>query len=260
MSDFERGQQVVELLKERSFASVRDLQELLGISAATARRDIDKLHDLGFARKVYGGISALEGPALRDRDSTRPYDENRDLAVDAKRAIAALAATLVRDGDSIIVHGGSTCFELGTLLATRNIRLYTNSMPLAAYVGEKGSCSLTVAGGDLYREPGIIQRQSTGNIFFASKCFFGAQGLSKDGLLESNPLIVQAMQELSEWSDEIIILADSRKFSLRARSVVVPLTRIGAIITDDGLTDTDAKYLEEAGITIHIAQATGPDV
>lgn len=257
MNDTERHRAIIDLLRETSFASVRDLQEHLGVSPATIRRDIDKLHELGRARKVYGGISASEA-ADSARLSARPYDENRDIAVEAKRAIAATAAELVRDGDSIIVHAGSTCYQLGILLARRNLRLWTNSMPLAAYIGEHGTCQLSLAGGELYREPGIIHDATADSPrFFASRFFLGTQGISGKGLLESHPLLVKVIGELAACADEIVLLADSRKFSIQPRNVALPLSRIGTIITDDGLTDAAAKMLEDAGVTIMIAKTGG---
>ena len=66
MNDTERHKAIIDLLRETPFASVRDLQEHLDVSPATIRRDIDKLHELGRARKVYGGISASEaGDSVR---------------------------------------------------------------------------------------------------------------------------------------------------------------------------------------------------
>ena len=252
MNDLVRQRQIIELLRDRPFASVRELQERLGVSAATVRRDIDKIDLSGGARKVYGGVSALDGSAQAPAFA-RPYDENRDLAVDAKRQIADLAATLVVDGDTVIVNGGSTCYHLGVKLADRNIRLFTSSMPLAAYLGEHGKCSLTIAGGELHREPGVIYSPSQPANFFASKLFVGAQGVSADGLLESHPLMVRAIQELSHNVDQVIVLADSRKFSIHARHVALPLSRVGMLITDDGLSDQHAKMLEAAGIALRIA-------
>ncbi len=252
MNDTERHKAIVDLLRETPFVSVRDLQEHLSVSPATIRRDIDKLHELGRARKVYGGISANE--TVSARLSARPYDENRDIAVEAKRAIAAKAAGLVRDGDSIIVHAGSTCYHLGILLARRNLRIWTNSMPLCAYLGEHGSCQLSIAGGDLHREPGIMYDPAAGSPgFFASRFFLGTQGISAKGLLESHPLLVRVIGELAACADEIVVLADSRKFSIQPRNVALPLSRVGTVITDDGLTDTAAKFLGDAGVTIMIA-------
>jgi DeoR family transcriptional regulator, ulaG and ulaABCDEF operon transcriptional repressor len=250
--DLVRQQQIVELLRDRPFASVRELQEWLGVSAATVRRDIDKIDESGAARKVYGGISALDG-ALQATGFARPYDENRDLAVEAKRQIADLASTLVADGDTVIVNGGSTCFHLGVKLADRTIRLFTNSMPLAAYLGEHGKCSLAIAGGDLHREPRVIFSPAQPIPFYASKYFVGAQGISTEGLLESHPLMVRSIQELSLRADQIVVLVDSRKFSIHARNVTMPLSRVGILVTDDGLSDADAKMLENTGVSVRIA-------
>jgi len=131
-------------------------------------------------------------------------------------------------------------------------------MPLAAHLGEHGTCQLSVAGGALYREPGIIHDTTTGSpSFFASRFFVGTQGINSKGLLESHPLLVKVIGELSACSDEIVLLADSRKFSIQPRNVALPLSRVGAIITDDGLTDANAKMLEDAGITITIATIGG---
>lgn len=256
LNDLVRQRQIIELLRDRPFASVRELQERLGVSAATVRRDIDKIDESGGARKVYGGVSALDG-AAQATAFARPYDENRDLAVDAKRQIAELAATMVADGDAVIVNGGSTCFHLGVKLADRNIRLFTNSMPLASYLGDHGKCSLTIAGGDLHREPRVIYSPAQPVSFYASKYFLGAQGISADGLLESHPLMVHSIQELSHNVDQIVVLADSRKFSIHARNVALPLGRVGTLITDEGISDQHARMLENAGVTLRIASGGG---
>ena len=76
-----------------------------------------------------------------------------------------------------------------------------------------------------------------------------------DGLLESHPLMVRSIQELSRNTDQIVVLADSRKFSIHARNVSLPLTRIGTVITDDGLTEPAARMLENAGVVVRIASA-----
>jgi DeoR family transcriptional regulator, ulaG and ulaABCDEF operon transcriptional repressor len=256
MVEIDRHRAIVDLLVERPFATVRDLQEAFGVSPATIRRDIDKLHRLGKVRKVFGGIasppSGSDGPRI-----ARPYSENRDIAVAQKRAIAEKALSRVCDGDSLIIHGGSTCYNLGVLLANRSVRIFTNSMPLAAYLGENGVCQLVVAGGDVYREPRLIYDTRSRPVFYASKLFVGAQGLSADGILESHPLTVRTIRDLVECADEVILLADSRKFSIRPRHVALPLSRVSRIITDDGLTGEDAAMLREAGVDVEIAEAAG---
>jgi DeoR family ulaG and ulaABCDEF operon transcriptional repressor len=252
LSDSDRRRQILEYLRDSPFASARDLAERLDVSVATVRRDIDKLDEQGLARKVYGGISAIDGAAAHGVFA-RTYTERSDLAVAAKNAIAAEAALMVQDGDAVIVHGGSTCFRLGERLAARNIRLCTNSMPLAAMLGEIGSCALTVVGGELHREPRILHGPTGGTPFFASKFFLSAQGVSERGLLESHPLLVDAISRFAECSDRIIALIDSSKFTTGARKLALPWSRIDTIITDDGLAAEHRAMLEAKGVEIRIA-------
>ncbi|MFZ5710976.1 MAG: DeoR/GlpR family DNA-binding transcription regulator [Pseudomonadota bacterium] len=254
MSENDRHTLILQVLRTRPFATVRDLQDILQASPATIRRDIAKLHGAGQVRKVFGGIAAREH-VPPERLSARPFGENRMLAVAAKRAIAAEAEKLVSDGDSIIIHGGSTCQLFAERLARRNVRIFTNSMPLAAMLSQHGSCHLTLSGGDLYREPGILFPASGAMPeFYASKFFIGAQAFGPAGSMESNPLIVREAERLLARADEVVVLADSSKFKLRARYGLVGLSRIGIVITDDGIAPEALRMLDEAGIPVIVAQ------
>lgn len=255
MNEFERHERILAMLGERPFSSVRDLQAAIGVSGATIRRDIDRLDGLGRARKVYGGVAALE--TISQRHSTAlPFVENRDIAVIQKQAIARRAAELVRDGSLIIVHGGSTCFHFGVEIAHRSVRVFTNSHPLASYLGEKGTCQLTVGGGDLHREPGIFyDAGGAGYTFYASQFFVGGLGVGPGGILEQHPLLVRFTNEMSQLSNEVIVLVDSRKFDARPPTVALPLTRVSRLVTDDGLSEEHAKMLEDHGVDFIIATA-----
>lgn len=255
MKEQDRLDEICDFVREHAFASVRDLESHLGVSKATIRRDIDKLNDLGRLRKVYGGVSAAS-----DTDhklSAASYYENADIAVNAKNAIARAATALVRDGDRIIINGGSTCFAFGTQIAQRPLNVFTNSMPLAAYLGESGSCALHVAGGELHRESRVLFNPNEDEVtpFYASRLFTGVQGLSAEGTLESHPMLVRIARQLASWSDELVLLADSRKFDIRPRHAVLPLHRIHTVVTDSGLRDQDAAMLEREGVKLIVTDA-----
>lgn len=255
MSQNDRKRAILDFLKDRPFATVHELTLLLDTSPATVRRDIAKLHDHGSVRKVFGGIAAVEGYGALERTAARPFDENRMIAVEAKAAIAGAAQDLARDGDAIMIHGGSTCFLFAQGLARRNLRVYTNSMPIAATLAAEGICHLTVSGGDLYREPGILYAPNAAPPeFYASKFFLGAQAIDSSGLMESSPLIAREIERLVPRTDEIVVLADSRKFSVRTRHHVLSLSRIGTLVTDTGITDADHAMLVEAGIRVIVAE------
>jgi DeoR family ulaG and ulaABCDEF operon transcriptional repressor len=255
MGQNERWRAILAFLQDRPFATVHELTELLDTSPATVRRDIAKLHDTGSVRKVFGGIAAIEGYGPNERIGARPFAENKMIAVAAKAAIASAAQHLVRDGDSVIIHGGSTCYLFAQHLARRNLRIYTNSMPLAATLAAEGICHLTVSGGDLYREPGILYTPNAGPPeFYASRFFLGAQAIDQHGLMESSPLIAREIERLLPRTDEVVVLADSRKFSVRTRHHVLGLSRIATLVTDDGITEADHAMLVDAGVTVIIAQ------
>ncbi|WP_207209829.1 DeoR/GlpR family DNA-binding transcription regulator [Tropicimonas sp. IMCC6043] len=257
--DLHRQEGILNLLAQRPFLTVRELQAEMGVSAATIRREIDKLHAKGSIKKVHGGIARLGNSGMYQRAVARPFVENLDLHVAEKTAISREAGKLVRDGSIILVHGGSTCFHFGRHVARRNIRILTNSMPLAAYLSENGTCQLTVGGGDLHREPGILfDPQVRQRNLFASQFFVGALRVSERGLLEANPLLVQHTREMAAVATEVIVLVDSHKFEDLHPKVALTFDKVDRLITDDGLADRDAKMLEDAGVDVIVAE-TGRD-
>lgn len=257
MNENDRLDRIVAILDERQFTSVKDLMEQLEVSPATIRRDIAKLHNLGRVRKVFGGI-ALSTESISQRLAARPFTASRGLHIERKEAIAIEAEKLCNDGDRIIVNGGSTCFQFARRLGYKNLSILTNSMPLISELYEKGTCNLVISGGDVHREPGIVFSSNSRDYnFYASKFFLSAQGVSAAGLHESHPLLVRAIQCFQELADEVVVLVDSSKFSIRARHIAMPLARVSTLITDDGLLEVDRHILEDAGITVKIAHGNG---
>lgn len=259
MNESERWEKIVGILNKRQFAAVKDLTEILGASPATIRRDIAKLHETGEVRKVFGGI-ALANDAGPEHTPAKPFEANRLIHIDQKEAIAAEAEKLCKDGDSIIVLGGTSCFLFAQRLAKRSVKICTNSMPLAASLFEQGACYLTVAGGELHREPGILYSPGGPELnFYASRLFIGAQGINGGGLLESHPGVVKAVDNLQKHADEVVVLADSSKFSIKARHISLPLSRISTLITDEGISSEDFTMLKSAGVDVVIASTPKQD-
>ena len=84
--------------------------------------------------------------------------------------------------------------------------------------------------------------------------FMGAQGLGPLGLMEHDPLLIQAEQKLIDQADELVVLADSSKFRQRSSLILCGLARISTVISDDGIDEREAKMLESAGVTLIIAR------
>ena len=75
MNELEREQTIKDYLEEHTFASVKDLSQILDASDATIRRDISKLDEKGLVLKVFGGVA----PAIETKNDRidKPFSENK---------------------------------------------------------------------------------------------------------------------------------------------------------------------------------------
>lgn len=257
MHENERQRIILSAVAERPVATVADLVTLTGASEATIRRDIGQLHLAKRLNRVRGGAEALVPPQFPGL-AGRPYSVNEGLNIPAKRAIARAAAALCADGEPIIINGGTTTFQMVHPLATRRLQVLTNSFPIAEHLLKHSRNTVLLPGGAIYREQNIIlspfDNDMTGN-FYARRMFMGAQGLGPMGLMEADPLLIQAEQKLIGQADELVVLADSSKFRNRSSLVLCPLTRISVVITDSGIGAREIAMLEAAEIRLIIADA-----
>ncbi len=78
----------------------------------------------------------------------------------------------------------------------------------------------------------------------------GAQGVSPLGLMETDPLLVQAEQKLIHQADELVVLVDSSKFASRSSLILCRLDRVSTVVTDSGIDDAAREMLVNAGIEL----------
>ena len=192
---------------------------------ATIRRDIATLHVQKKLRKVRGGAEAIAPPQFVGL-AGRTFAVNETIRIDQKRAIARAAADLCDDGDSIIINGGTTTYQMVHPLASRRIQVFTNSFPIAEHLLKHSKNTVMLSGGVIYREQNIILSPFENDVtrnFYARRVFMGAQGLGPLGLMEADPLLIQAEEKLIGQADELVVLADSSKFEARSSLVLCPL-------------------------------------
>jgi DeoR/GlpR family transcriptional regulator of sugar metabolism len=255
MHETERHRIILSAVQDRPVASVSELVTLTGASEATIRRDIATLHMQKRLRRVRGGAEALAPGGLPGL-AGRPFSVNAVLNIAQKQAIAREAVALCEDGESVIVNGGTTTFQMVHPLASRRLQVMTNSFPIAEHLMKTSKNTVLVPGGAIYREQNIILSPFDGDLtrnFYATKMFMGALGLGPLGLMEADPLLIQAEEKLIDQADELIVLADSSKFANRSPLILCPLERIGTVITDDGIADAAVRMLEAAGVRLIVA-------
>jgi DeoR family ulaG and ulaABCDEF operon transcriptional repressor len=255
----ERHTIILSAVEERPVVTVGDLCNLTGASEATIRRDIATLDHEKLLRRVRGGAEALSPPQFVGL-AGRPFSVNETMRIEEKQAIAAAAVELCDDGDAIIINGGTTTFQMVHPLASRRMQVFTNSFPIAEHLLKHSKNTVMLSGGTIYREQNIILSPFDNDVtrnFCARRMFMGAQGLGPLGLMEADPLLIQAEQKLIGQADELIVLADSSKFEQRSSLVLCPLNRITKVITDDRISDKAAAMLDAAEVTLIVAHSGG---
>jgi len=257
----ERHRVILKLLQERSVVSVTELVDLLDSSEATVRRDINALAEAGQIHRVRGGAESL-APRHETHLVGMPFEMSRGIGAPQKRAIARVAAGLIADGESVIINGGSTTFALAEFLQDRSLDILTNSLPMITTLAGGTRNRVVIPGGTIYREQNIVlspfENDATEH-FWGQKLFMSCYGLNRSGLMEADPLIVQAEMKLLRRADEIIVLADSTKLRQRSSMIVMPLERISTLVTDDGARAEELDVLRSAGIRIVIAPLQDDD-
>jgi DeoR family ulaG and ulaABCDEF operon transcriptional repressor len=257
LHESERHRVILTAVQARPVATVSDLVELTGTSEATIRRDIAALHLAGKLRRLRGGAEAVNPPSQSGLIG-RPFSINETINVALKRAIAKEAVALLAEGEPIIINGGTTTFQMVYPLLGRRLQIFTNSFAIAEHLLHHSKNTVTVPGGTIYREQNIILSPFDNDVsrnFYAKKMFMGAQGVGPRGIMEADPLLIQAEQKLISQADELIILVDSSKFRTRSSLILCPLERVHTVITDQGIRDEERLMLEEAGARVIVAAA-----
>ncbi|UXM94904.1 DeoR/GlpR family DNA-binding transcription regulator [Bartonella sp. HY329] len=255
MHELERHRLILALVQDKPIVTVQELMDLTDASSATIRRDIATLHLKKQLHRVRGGAEAI----ARINSNTlagRHYYQDEFKNIPAKKAIGKTAAEFCQDGDSIIICPGTTTYQLVPHLLKKKMNILTNSFPVAMELYKNSKNNISIVGGALYRDQNLLvnpHRCTYSEHFYAKRIFLGAQGINKHGLLEWDNLVLRGEQLLMQQADEVIVLVDSSKFKNRPTYIITALNNINTLITDDKISDNDAKMIEQEGVTLMIA-------
>jgi DeoR family ulaG and ulaABCDEF operon transcriptional repressor len=206
--------------------------------------------------KIRGGAESNLNKRKNIQSSTFEIDKTK--RTDTKKLIAKKAVELCDDNDSIINNGGSSTYMMGEYLAEKNLNILTNSFVLANLLSENSDNLVSLPGGEIYREQGIIlssyEKDNTEH-YRSSKMFMGTPGIGAFGVMESDPLLILSEQKLKKQTDKLIILADSTKLGKRSNFVFCPLEEVDILITDSKADKEMIRYFESKDIEVIIVES-----
>lgn len=210
-----RQDEILEIVRERGFASTEQLAARFNVTQQTIRRMVNQLCERGLLRRIHGGVGL---PVL---NQNLAYESRQHLNSEAKRRIAQAVHDFIPDGVSIMIGLGTTPEYAALALAGRsNLRIITNSLNVASAFARNAEVEITLAGGTLRPLDRDIIGDGAVQFFSRFKAdigIFGVGGIDDDGtLLDFHSGEVQAREAIVANSRTALLVADGSKFGRSA--------------------------------------------
>lgn len=245
---------IQQLLEQRGFVRVRDLSDRFGVSTVTVRNDLQVLEERQMAFRVHGGAMPFNGAR-----GERPFEEVAERQTEQKAAIAKLAASLVSNGETIIVDVGTTAASLAHALVDRTdlteLTVITSGLKVALSLeAAHPRFSVVVTGGTLRpKQHSLVEPLATSMFekLRADTVFVGCNGISIDGGVTNVNLPEAAVKRaMIAAAARCVVLADSTKLGVRALAPVCTLDEIDVLVTDTGAEPSELEAIRERGVDV----------
>jgi len=251
----ERRREILGVLGENGRITVDEVVRRFGVSAVTARGDLDALSATGALVRSHGGgirpLTAAPEHPLRVREGMHHEEKVR---------IAQAAVQLIRPLQTIILCTGSTSAELAGQVrraCPESITVITYALNVAVKLSELPNLSLLMLGGFL-RQPSTAfvgpHAEQMMHSLHADHCFMSTVGLDVEvGLTTLDIMEAQLNRRMVECAAQVTVLADSSKFGHRSLSLISDFRSVHRVITDTGAPAPDVEKLRSRGVEVILA-------
>ncbi|SDR20213.1 DeoR/GlpR family DNA-binding transcription regulator [Thermostaphylospora chromogena] len=253
MESSDRLRAIIEALRVNDTVSVTELAAQHAVSEMTIRRDLDELARQGVVRRVRGGAMSL---LLRGEEP--PFGVREREAVEAKRRIGAVVASLIADGEAVLLDGGTTALEVARALRERRLTVMPLALQAAWELADAPRVRVVLPGGELRRGEltfgGPLTENSVRALRFDT-AVIGCCGLSAEHGITAHDLSEVAVKQAAMASARrVVIAADSGKFGRTAFGAVCDYERVDVLVTDAAIPPDQHDALTAAGVSVHIAR------
>ncbi|WP_439240176.1 DeoR/GlpR family transcriptional regulator [Lonepinella sp. BR2474] len=243
-----RHQTIVELVTQNGYLSTEELVERLNVSPQTIRRDLNTLAEKDMIRRHHGGAASPSSSENSD------YASRKEFLLQEKNQIAQAAAKLIPNGSSLFIDIGTTPEAVANaLLDHKDLRIVTNNINAAHILMKNDSFQITLAGGSLRQDGGIIGEATVAFIsqFRLDYGILGISSIDLDGsLLDYDFHEVQVKRAMMESSRHTLLVSDHSKFHRRAMVKLGNLTELDYFVTDDLLPQSISERLSESNVQV----------
>jgi len=226
-----RRVQLAELLKKEGYLSVSELSRRIRVSEATVRRDLGALEEQNQITRTHGG-------ALSEYDTFfSSFYQRKSLNRELKKRIARSAAGLLEDNQRIFLDAGSTVYSVAAEISEsshRDLKIVTNSLPIAEIFVLRGTCEVHLLGGQLLPHQLIVVGPGVGLSLSAWRfdvAIFGAQAMDSNGLWNSQDQIVDFQRHVCGRSSQTVFCVDSTKLGQTGPSFLLRWQEVDRLVT-----------------------------
>jgi DeoR family transcriptional regulator of aga operon len=235
--------------------SIADLKGRLGVSEVTVREDLKHLESRGMLTRVRGGAVVLRNATME-----MSLEETSTTNRAEKTAIGVHAASLLENGQTVVIDVGSTTTEMAKALPPdlSRVVVITNGLNIALILEALPGVSVIVTGGTLRPlQHSLVAPMGTlllGQLK-ADVAFLGCNGVDPArGFTNSNIAEAEIKQAMVRSAGKTVFLADHDKIGQVASAFVTDISGADLLITDAGADASVLSNLEGNGLAIEVVR------
>ncbi|MFA7566402.1 MAG: DeoR/GlpR family DNA-binding transcription regulator [Alkalispirochaeta sp.] len=247
----EREKEILSVLADDPSVGVTGLAGVLGVSHVSVRSYLNTLEEKGYLVRTHGGAVATFHPRILERQHTQELP---------KRLIAKTAASMVADGDTIMIEAGTTTALIARyLLGRRDVMVVTNNALALSHSRGNPGLRVTMIGGE-YRPateslvgPLAVEELSR---FHVRLAFVGTDGFTLDAGFTTHLVEgAEIVRKMASQAETTVAVADSSKFGKVGFVRVLGVSDIDVLITDSGIPEDVRQELVALGVDVRVAEA-----
>lgn len=227
MSTKQRQDKILEILEQQGYVTVKYLGDILHYSTATINRDLNDLQKLGLVSRSYGGAELVRSPYV-------PILSRVNKMRSEKRHIGKVAASFVKDGDTIFIDGSTTaqCMEQ-YLIERKDLTIITNNIMLTVNLS-KYDIKVICLGGTVVEAPCMLFGTETvenAQKYRVDKMFFATEAITSRGVIASG-IYDLMLKAIEKNATEVFYLVDHKKIDKSFCKVYGDLSSIDYVVSD----------------------------
>ncbi|WP_052487190.1 DeoR/GlpR family DNA-binding transcription regulator [Gordoniibacillus kamchatkensis] len=250
----QRRNKIKEIVLQERSVKVADLVKEFNVSEETIRRDLNQLEREGIIQKNYGGAILVE-ELQNAAPNVPPVQQRKFQYFEEKDAIGRMAASLVSEGQIVILDSGSTTWCIARhLRGVPNLMVVTNGINIAEECSHNEETSVFVMGGKLVKKSmSLVGPQAEIELqkYNAHFAFLGTSGITeRKGFTSSDLYEAEVKRAMVAAGQKIVIVADHSKFEQQGLISFAGFRDVDILITSELVDPAILNDIRQTGVQV----------